>query len=88
MKIYNMLFWILLSILLSTTTLIAQPYNSEPTDFGTTGETENNPDDSPVVPLNINISLLFLVGIYYAFLKKRNENYTEKQKQNNKRTKI
>ncbi len=71
MKIYNLTFWILLSILASTTTIVAQSNNSEPTDFGSTGETGNNPDDAPAAPINIYLIVLGIAGISYAFFIQR-----------------
>lgn len=72
MKIYNLPFWILLSILLSTTTIVAQSNNSEPTDFGSIGETGNNPDDTPAAPINTYLIVLGIAGISYAFFIQRN----------------
>jgi hypothetical protein len=66
MKLFPAILWILVSLLVSTTTLVAQSNDSEPTDFGTTGETDCNPADSPDVPIDNNIILLFIAGIGYA----------------------
>lgn len=66
MKLFPTILWILVSLLVSTTTLVAQSNDSEPTDFGTTGETASNPTDSPDVPIDNYIILLFIVGIGYA----------------------
>ena len=66
MKLIQTLFWILVSLLVSTTTLVAQSNGSEPTDFGTSGDTANNPTD---VPINKHLILLFIAGIGYVFYK-------------------
>jgi hypothetical protein len=52
--------------LIFTTTLVAQSNSSEPTDFGTTGETGSNPTD---VPIDHYLILLCIAGIYYVFYK-------------------
>lgn len=66
MKLFKITLWILVSLLVSTSTLVAQSNGSEPTDFGTTGETASNPTD---VPIDNNIILLFIAGISYVFYK-------------------
>ena len=66
MKTIKKTIWILAFSLVSTTTLMAQSNGSEPTDFGTTGETGSNPTD---VPINKHLMLLFIVGIGYVFYK-------------------
>lgn len=48
MKLIQTIIWILVSLLVSTTTLVAQTNGSNPTDFGTTGETGSNPTDVPI----------------------------------------
>lgn len=66
MKLIQTLFWILVSLLVSTTSLEAQTNVSEPTDFGTSGDTANNPTD---VPINKHLIFLFIAGIGYVFYK-------------------
>lgn len=66
MKLYTTTLGILVILLLSTTTLIAQ---TEPTDFGTSGDTSSNPTDSPDVPINNHLIVLFVAGIGYAYYK-------------------
>ena len=41
--------------------------NSNPTDFGTTGETGSNPNDVPATPIDNYLNILFTVGISYVF---------------------
>lgn len=64
MRISRKIYWILLCILLTLPKIEAQN-NSKPTDFGTTGETNTNPDDS-AVPINKHIIMLFIIGICYG----------------------
>lgn len=68
MKLYTTTLAILVILLLSTTTLVAQ---TEPTDFGTSGDTATNPTDSPDVPINNHLILLFVAGIGYVYYKQR-----------------
>jgi hypothetical protein len=65
MKLYTTTLAILVILLLSTTTLVAQ---TEPTDFGTSGDTASNPTD---VPINNHLILLFVAGIGYVYYKQR-----------------
>ena len=71
MKLTQTLIWILVSLLVCNTTLFAQPNGSEPTDFGTTGETGNNPTDAPTAPIDKHLILLFIAGIGYVFYKEQ-----------------
>jgi hypothetical protein len=66
MKLFKITLWILVSLLVSTSTLVAQSDGSEPTDFGNTGETGNNPTD---VPIDNYVMLLFIAGAGYMFYK-------------------
>jgi hypothetical protein len=66
MKLIQTIIWILVSLLVSTTTLVAQTNGSDPTDFGTTGETGSNPTD---VPIDHYLLFLFIAGISYVFYK-------------------
>ncbi|WP_396209669.1 hypothetical protein [Flavobacterium sp.] len=50
---------------ISITSAIAQ----EPSDFGTTGETNNDPDDSDV-PIDNYLFILLIAGIGYGYYKK------------------
>lgn len=76
MKLIHTLFWILIGLLVSTTTLVAQSNGSEPIDFGTTGDTASNPTD---VPIDNNLILLFIAGIGYVFYKGQAINNSESQ---------
>lgn len=42
-----------------------------PSDFGTTGDTSNNPDDSPQNPIDGCLIVLLLSGVGLAFIKHR-----------------
>ncbi|MBP6459461.1 MAG: hypothetical protein KA264_05135 [Crocinitomicaceae bacterium] len=66
MKTVKKIFWILAISLIFTTTLVAQSNGSEPTDFGTTGDTANNPTD---VPIDNYLIFLCIAGISYVFYK-------------------
>jgi hypothetical protein len=66
MKLIQTIIWILVSLLVSTTTLVAQTNGSDPTDFGTTGETGSNPTD---VPIDHYLLFLSIAGISYVFYK-------------------
>jgi hypothetical protein len=63
MKKFNKLVYII-SFGLMSTTAIAQ----EPSDFGTTGETNNDPDDSDV-PIDNYIWILLVTGSGYVYYK-------------------
>lgn len=65
MKKFNKLLYIFSIGWLSITAAIAQ----EPSDFGTTGETNNNPDDSEV-PIDNYLFILLIAGIGYGYYKK------------------
>jgi hypothetical protein len=47
---------------------VASQTNSTPTEFGTTGETNTNPDDS-AAPIDSVVGLLLISGIGYVFHK-------------------
>lgn len=66
MKTIKKTLWIIAISLVSTVTLVAQSNGSEPTDFGTTGETGSNPTD---VPIDHYLILLCIAGICYVFYK-------------------
>lgn len=66
MKTIKKTLWILAISLVSTATLVAQSNGSEPTDFGTTGETGSNPTD---VPIDHYLLFLSIAGISYVFYK-------------------
>jgi hypothetical protein len=51
---------------ISITSAIAQ----EPSDFGTTGETNNDPDDSDV-PIDDYLLILLVAGAGYGYIKIR-----------------
>jgi hypothetical protein len=65
MKKINKLLYIFSIVFMSITTAIAQ----EPSDFGTTGETNNDPDDS-AVPIDNYLFILLIAGIGYGYYKK------------------
>lgn len=70
MKLIKKSILILYSIFLNLSPMIAQTNNnSSPTDFGTTGETAINPNDSPTVPIDNCLILIFTIGMFYAFSK-------------------
>lgn len=69
MKIIKKTLWILAFLLVSTTTLVAQSNGSEPTDFGTIGDTANNPTDAQEVPINTYLFFLAVSGICFVFYK-------------------
>lgn len=66
MKTFKKTLWILAFSLVSTTTLMAQSNGSEPTDFGTSGDTGSNPTD---VPIDHYLLFLSIAGISYVFYK-------------------
>ena len=66
MKTIKKTLWILAFSLVSTTTLMAQSNDSEPTDFGTSGDTGSNPTD---VPIDHYLLFLSIAGISYVFYK-------------------
>ncbi len=66
MKTIKKILWILAFSLVSTITLVAQSNGSDPSDFGTSGDTANNPTD---VPIDNYLILLFIAGVCYMFYK-------------------
>lgn len=66
MKTIKKTLWIITFSLVSTTTLMAQSNGSEPTDFGTSGDTGYNPTD---VPIDHYLLFLSIAGISYVFYK-------------------
>lgn len=66
MKTIKKTLWMLAFSLVSTTTLMAQSNGSEPTDFGTSGDTGSNPTD---VPIDHYLLFLSIAGISYVFYK-------------------
>ena len=66
MKLIKITLWILVCLLVSTSTLVAQSNGSDPSDFGTTGDTANNPTDAPI---DNYLILLFIAGAGYMFYK-------------------
>ena len=61
MKLIQTIIWILVSLLVSTTSLEAQTNGSEPIDFGTTGDTANNPIDMENIP-----AVMYFIKVYIA----------------------
>jgi hypothetical protein len=55
-------------VVLFYTIHVASQTNSTPTEFGTTGETNTNPDDS-AAPIDSVVGLLLISGIGYVFHK-------------------
>jgi hypothetical protein len=66
MKTIKKTLWMLTFLLVSTATVVAQSNDSEPTDFGTTGETGSNPTD---VPIDHYLIFLCIAGISFVFYK-------------------
>lgn len=59
---------ILFSVFIYLSPVAAQTNNnSSPTDFGTTGETATNPNDSQSVPIDSCLILIFVLGTGYAY---------------------
>ena len=65
-KIYKLL-WLIAIMFMIMPSAIAQT----PSDFGTTGDTSNNPDDSPQNPIDGCLIVLLLSGVGLAFIKHR-----------------
>lgn len=75
-KIYTP--FLLVLILFFSTQLMSQT-SSTPTDFGTTGETNNNPNDS-AAPIDSTVWFLLISGIFFVFYKQRVLTKLEKKK--------
>lgn len=59
---------LIIVLLLGAQPTFCQSPGATPTDFGTTGETNDNPDDS-AVPIDNALWLLLALGIAFAFYK-------------------
>lgn len=75
-KIYTP--FLLVLILFFSTQLMCQT-SGTPTDFGTTGETNNDPDDS-AAPIDSIVWFLLISGICFVFYKQRVLTKLEKKK--------
>ena len=74
-KIYSLFFLFL--FLFFSTQLMCQT-SGTPTDFGTTGETNNDPDDS-AAPIDSTVWFLLISGICFVFYKQRVLTKSEKK---------
>jgi len=69
MKLIKKSIFILFGIFLYLSPIVAQTnLSSSPTDFGTTGETATNPNDSQAAPIDNCLILLLILGLSFAFL--------------------